>query len=145
MTLNISDLLITIDQSNIDMTKTQLSISLRERFDEIKRVFSLTEKELAEVLLLDSQDMLTSRTKWDSQISAKAFTDRIFSVVVLTMDWESYGYNVTNFSLHQPLVDGKSLLSLLSEKKLDNSLILFSGCRLTLLGAGETVLKDPFS
>lgn len=107
------------------MAKTQLSISLRERFDEIKRVFSLTEKELAEALLVDSQDILTSSTKWGSQIPAKAFTDRIFSVVVLTRDWESYGYHVTNFSLHQPLVDGKSLLSLLSEKKLDNSLYCF--------------------
>lgn len=36
------------------MAKTQLSICLREIFDEIKRVFSLTEKELAEILLIST-------------------------------------------------------------------------------------------
>ena len=54
MKLNVSNLLITNDQSNIDMAETHLSIYLREIFDEIKRVFSLTEKELAEILFVST-------------------------------------------------------------------------------------------
>ena len=51
-----------------NITNTQPSIPLRDRFDKIKRAFSLTEKELAEILLVDSPDTLIAWRRDDSSL-----------------------------------------------------------------------------
>jgi hypothetical protein len=134
-----------IDSNNIDIADTQLSISLRERFGEIKRVFSLTEKELATILLLDSPDTLVGWTKDSSPIIEQIAIDRIFSLVMLTKDWESHGYTVSRDTLHRPIIEEECLFSMLSAQHLDKSLVLFVGSRLTLIELNESVIPDPFA
>jgi hypothetical protein len=126
-----------------NITNAQPSIPLRNRFDEIKRVFSLTEKELAEVLLVDSPDTLVGWTKDISPIIEKIAIDRIFSLVMLTKDWESHGYTVSRDTLHRPIIEEECLFSMLSAQHLDKSLVLFVGSRLTLIELNESVFPDP--
>jgi hypothetical protein len=133
--------------NNVGMLKKGRSMSDDDtrQIKEIKRVFCLTDKELSKVFLLSSRRTITNWTEPGSNGPKQDAIDRIFNLVTLARDWEDHGYTVTKSSLHLPLVDGKSLLTLLSDEAIDKSLILFSGSRLTLLGAGEVVLKDPFA
>ena len=111
--------------------------------DEIKSVFGLTVKELAEVV------MITPKTYYNwvkgSSRPRSDHLQRILTLSAIHKDWVYYGFPVDKISMFHEKVQGdQSVFDLLKSKKLDSERVLHAGTSLHLLSSKAT-LKDPFA
>ena len=70
--------------------------------------------------------------------------ERLYSLRMLAIDWDSLGFKSMNDKIHEKIVNGLSVFELLTAKNLNSELILFAGSRLDLLHKDRQLLTDPF-
>ena len=115
---------------------------LRQQVERIERVFGLTPVELANAL----KASIDSIRAWSNQVEAPSpkQQQRLFHVDLLVGDWVDAGLPQERNELTRPIIDGKSVIDLLCEDRLDRNLVLFAGSRLRLNQLGSR-LRDPFN
>jgi len=119
--------------------KNRISAAL----DTIKLAFGLNVSELAQVCGVERQMIYQWRgdtTPRDSRLK------RIFLLERAANSWLEDGFPVPGVRLQEPLVDGRSILDLLSDESIDLEAIHFAGSRVHLDSelSGSAPLKDPF-
>lgn len=115
---------------------------LRMRLERIESAFCITREELADVCRTTRKTVYNWLNQ-DSEPQAKN-RQRLFELDVLAEDWLDAGYTQERDQLHKPLIDGKSVMDLLTDERLDRELVLFAGSRLAISNLTGS-LKDPFS
>jgi hypothetical protein len=110
----------------------------------ISSAFGLTKKELASACELKSRKTLYNWIDGKSQPRKKA-VKRIFDLFLIAQEWKQSGFSNDAKLLHQPIIDGKSVLDFLTNENLNKELILFAGSRLFLTTQEQKTLEDPFA
>ena len=115
---------------------------LRSVLDKIQSAFGLGITDLAGVACTTRKTIYN----WleGTAEPQKKNLERLFQLSVLAGDWADAGYTKERAEIRQPVVDGHSVLDLLSEESLDAELVLFAGSRLSMTKS-KNALANPFS
>ncbi|MDO4230432.1 MAG: hypothetical protein Q4C98_11510 [Capnocytophaga sp.] len=108
------------------------SDGLPNHLENIKKTFSLTNDELAKVIGVTRKTL----HNWKTGVTSRAENrQRIFNLFMLAQNWNKAAFSQNKHELNQPIINGKSVIDLLSEEYLDSEQILFAGSRINLLNA----------
>jgi hypothetical protein len=111
--------------------------------NKICSTFSLTKDELSQVCKIKSRKTLYNWIDGTSK-PRKSTMGRIFDLLIIAQAWKQSGFTNKSELINTPILDGLSVLELLTDDVLDKELILFAGSRLNLFSGLEKVLQDPF-
>ena len=115
---------------------------LRSVLERIQRTFGLGITDAAKIVCT------TRKTVYNwldgSSEPQRNNLERLFQLDVLAGDWVDAGYTMERAAIRQPIVDGRSVLDLLTEEPLDPELLLFAGSRLSM-ATSKTTLPSPFA
>lgn len=119
---------------NFTIINQQVS-SIGEKLELIKSVFFLSEEDLARIVGVGRKTLFN----WKQQVSepSKDKTQRVFDLYILAKNWQNSQYLANSFDMSTPILLGKSIKEMLSEKNLDSEKILFAGNRLAHQNIGE--------
>lgn len=119
--------------------KNKLATAVKE----ISTAFGLTKKELSQVCELKSPKTIYNWIdgKTAPRQSAKK---RVFDLLVSARAWRNSGFVADRELLHEPIIEGQSILHLLSQPEIDKARILFAGSRLNLISPATEEHSDPF-
>lgn len=112
--------------------------------EDVESAFGLSKKELTQALQVKSRKTLYNWIKNESVPRGSAI-NRLFSLMSVAKAWNYYGLPKGKEVINLPVFKGKSVMDLLSEDDLDESLILFAGSRLRMRSGEKGKLKDPFA
>ena len=95
----------------------------------------LSEEDLARIVGVGRKTLFN----WKQQVSepSKDKTQRVFDLYILAKNWQNSQYLANSFDMSTPILLGKSIKEMLSEKNLDSEKILFAGNRLAHQNIGE--------
>ena len=113
------------------------------KVNNICSTFSLTKDELSQVCKIKSRKTLYNWIDGTSK-PRKSTMGRIFDLSIIAQAWKQSGFTNKSELINTPILDGLSVLDLLTDDVLDKELILFAGSRLNLSSGLEKVLQDPF-
>lgn len=105
--------------------------------------FELTKDDLALVCKVQSRKTLYNWIDDKSKPRKQAF-NRVFELSLIAKAWKQSGLSISREELDTPVIEGKSIFSLLQEDKLDKERILFAGSRLNFSKPGNHI-PDPFA
>ena len=118
--------------------KSDVEDVLPKYFETIKKVFHLTNDELAKTLGVTRKTLHNWATK--GEISSPTDKQRLFDLNLLAKNWQDLGLKQDKHSFGIKIMDGKSIKDLLSEKELNTDKVLFAGSRLRNLSREEETL-----
>lgn len=118
--------------------------NLKTAIDTICSSFGLNIKELSEILNVKSRKSIYNWIKGETQ-PRKLTAKKIYELLLISNSWANSGFSADRDLLYRPVIDGKSVFDLLSEKQLNKELVLFSGSRLNAVLSKGKPLSDPFS
>ncbi len=113
------------------------------KINDICATFSLTKTELSQVCKIQSRKTLYNWIDGTSK-PRKSTMSRIFDLSIIAQAWKQSGFTNKSELLNTPILDGLSVLDLLTEEKIDKERILFTGSRLNL-SSTQKKFEDPFS
>ncbi|RIW95948.1 DNA-binding protein, partial [Acinetobacter baumannii] len=92
-------------------------------------IFSLNNDELAAALGVTRKTLLSWRKEDSSPKKAQSL--KLFNLYVLAKNWKDNNYSTHKSDLDLPVLNGKSIKSMIAEDSLDVDKILFAGNRLS--------------
>lgn len=102
---------------------------LEKNVEFIKTVFSLNNDELATALGVTRKTLLSWRKEDSSPKKAQSL--KLFNLYVLAKNWKENNYSTHKSDFDLPILNGKSIKSMIAEDSLDVDKILFAGNRLS--------------
>ncbi|ARG36194.1 MULTISPECIES: hypothetical protein [Acinetobacter calcoaceticus/baumannii complex] len=102
---------------------------LEKNVEFIKNIFSLNNDELAAALGVTRKTLLSWRKEDSSPKKAQSL--KLFNLYVLAKNWKDNNYSTHKSDLDLPVLNGKSIKSMIAEDSLDVDKILFAGNRLS--------------
>lgn len=113
-----------------------------QTLNKIKSAFGLSEDELAKVLLVSRKTL----NKWRNNTAEPMLpaVKRIFKLRDIADSWAHAGFADERRKLVQPILEGKTVLDMLSEVVLDSQSILYAGSALYNMLEPTHKIKDPF-
>jgi len=129
-------------------SKTQIEKApqsqLANAIQEICSTFGLTKEELTQVCNIQSRKTLYNWINGEVN-PRKSAMNRIFRLLTTARAWKHAGLSNSAEFLHKPILDGKSVLNLLTEPEIDKESILFAGSRLSITSPQANPIADPFA
>jgi len=129
--------------SAIIVPEQKSSKSVDNVIRDIRSTFDLSMSDFAKIM------RTTRKTAYNwiaaNKVAKQITVDRLFSLSILTKNWNEAGFPNAKNDLRRPTLDGRSVYDLLSDKKLNHELIMFVGRRLALATEVPAKISDPFS
>lgn len=119
-------------------------IGLSKAVEEICSAFGITKEELAKTLNVQSRKTIYNWINGDVT-PRKAALDKIHGLLIAARAWVNSGFPNSQDALSRPILEGKSVLELLSQSPVDQDLILFAGSRLNMSTSANGTYPDPFA
>lgn len=123
-------------------TPKPTEVDFSSRLNQVKSTFDLTNEQLAEVVGSARKTVHNWMTGLNRPNRSKA--KRILELNNIASKWTSRGFSSDRDTLFLKGQSGSSLLELLSEKELDQDMVIFHGASLHIAHLGEDDLEDPF-
>lgn len=124
--------------------KNNLEVTVSSVIQSVRDTFGFTQEDLASVCC-------SSRKSVNNWLSGekpnKTKIKRLMDLFLLRNEWTSSGLSTERGMLDLAVLDGNSVMDLLSMKQLDKDKVLFAGSRLSMNGSQSsgTELEDPFT
>lgn len=110
--------------------------------DQLRTVFKLTREELANICLVTRKSFYNWQNG-ESEPREKTFK-RIFELNLIARACQASGARFTRDQIRSQVLESKSILELLMQRKLDQNKILFAASRLQLQQTSKSI-EDPFA
>lgn len=118
--------------------------NIKDTLDYISDTFCLTKDDLAQVCQVQTRKTLYNWMDGESSPRRPAL-ERMYELYTVAEVWRTSGFEFKKQEFHTPVIDGKTIIDLLSEDSIDRDLILFAGSRIQLSSGNLSVIKDPFA
>ena len=140
----VASLLITTPSGASTQIHAEPQNKLASAVNEISTTFGLTKEELARVCGVQSRKTLYNWINGEAK-PRKSAMSRVYDLLMTARAWRSSGFTADKGQLHEPVLDGQSVFTLLSQPIIDKQRILFAGSRLNLISPAASELSDPFA
>jgi len=119
-------------------------LSLKSLIDSVQHTFNLTVEEIASVCLVSRKTIYNWKDGDKPNKPNKQKLKRLLDASILAKEWSRVLPDISREALELPVVNDKSVISMLLENELNKDLILFAGSRLSM-DVELPSLEDPFA
>ena len=124
--------------------ENDIGITVSSIVQSVKDTFGFTQEDLASVCCSSRKSV----NNWlNGEKPNKTKIKRLMDLFLLRNEWISSGLSTERNLLELAILDGASVMELLSMKQLDKDKVLFAGSRLSMNSSQSSVaeLEDPFA